>query len=311
MAAEALSRRGMLASAAAAWAGGGLQAQATAAASQLGVQLWMLRGAMAADFAGSLSRLAGLGVREVELAGVPDLPARGLRAVFQAAGLACISAHQPVLQMTDEEFDRRLDFVAALGAADIVAAMPGFAGLLRLAPSERLAALMAHRFTVDDWGWNAERLNHLGERAGRAGLRLAYHNHNAEFARFGDVSGFEILLHRTDPLLVHFQLDVGNAVIAGEGPAVLQRLSGRLLSVHLKDWRGPLKPTLAPASPAWAPFGEGVIDWAAWWPGLVDAAPGALFIEQENLPPARAFAAVGQGLDFFGRLARSSFSKIP
>lgn len=311
MGAKGLTRRGAL-GAAAAWAAGGLHAKASAAGPRLGVQLWMLREALAADFPGALSRLAGLGVREVELAGAPDLAPGDLRAALAAQGLACVSAHQPVLQTTDEEFDRRLDFVAELGATDIVAAMPGFAGLLGLAPDKRLAALMVHRFSAEDWRWNAERLNRLGERVGRAGLRLAYHNHNVEFARSGEASGFEMLLQRTDPSHVRFQLDIGNAVLAGQGPAVLQRLRGRLRSVHLKDWRGPLTATTAPASPASAPFGEGVIDWEAWRPSLADAAPATLFIEQENLPAELAFGAVAQGLDFFRRLARSSHSpKVP
>ena len=35
--------------------------------------------------------------------------------------------------------------------------------------------------TLDDWKWNAEQFNKVGEQIKKAGLQLGYHNHNFEF----------------------------------------------------------------------------------------------------------------------------------
>ena len=35
--------------------------------------------------------------------------------------------------------------------------------------------------TLDDWRWNAEQFNKMGERVNAAGIKFGYHNHTAEF----------------------------------------------------------------------------------------------------------------------------------
>lgn len=266
-----------------------------------GVQLWMVRRSMAVDFPGTLGRLGALGVRKVELAGAPDLPAARMRRHFDDAGLACVSGHLPMLQMTDAEVDRRLAFAAEVGMTDVMAPMPGFAGLLELEPRARLAALMGHRLTEDDWKWNADRLNALGPRVRAAGLRLGYHNHNLEFADLGGGRRpMELLLARVDPAQADFQLDVGNAVLGGGDPvALLDAHPDRFRSAHIKDWTAPLVPTTAIGSPPSAAFGEGVIDWRAWRAAAAAAGLTTIFIERENLPAAQEVAAVAQALAFF------------
>lgn len=294
------TRRGLIGLALAAAAAPAL---ASPAGPELGVQLWMVRQSMAADFGGTLERLAALGVRKVELAGAPELSGAQLRRAFDGAGLQCVSGHLPMLQMTDAEAERRLAFAAEVGMTDVVAPMPGFAALLDLEPARRLEALMAHAPTAGDWAWNAGRLNALGARAKAAGLRLSYHNHNLEFAGLeGGGRAIDLLLARTDPDLADFQLDVGNAVLGGGDPfALLAAHPRRFRSAHLKDWRAPLNPTTAPASPPSAPLGEGVIDWRRW-----KAAAGphlkTAFVEQENLPQAQEIGGAAQALAYLRRL---------
>ncbi len=299
-----VSRRGFLALSAAATltaTSGSAAPLAPAPLDDLGVQLWMTRQAMAEDFPGALRALSALGVRKVELAGAPDLPAAELRRAFDDAGLACVSGHLPMLQMTDAEAERRLAYAREIGMAAVAAPMPGFAGLLDLAVDERLGALMAHTPTADDWRWNADRLNVLGERAHAAGLTLAYHNHNVEFAVVEDGgTAMDLLLARVDPHQAHFQIDVGNAVLGGADPFdLLARHPGRFRSAHLKDWRAPLQSTTRLASPASAPFGEGVIDWARWRRASAEAGIGLSFIERENMPAGEEIAAVDQALRYF------------
>lgn len=305
-----MNRRVFLATAASMALAAPARAESRSAAppADLGVQLWMVRQSMARDFEATLSALAALGVRRVELAGAPQRSAAELRAAIDAAGLACVSGHLPLLQMTDAEVDRQFDFARMLGMKTVVAPTPGRADLLDLAPEARLAALIARPLRADDWRWNADRLNALGERAKAAGLAVGYHNHNVEFASLdGGENGMGLLLSRVDPAQAHFQIDVGNAVLGGADPvALLQRWPDRFRSAHLKDWRAPLTPTTGLASPPSAPFGEGVIDWSRWRAASARAGLETSFIERENLPVEDEVAGAAQALTYFAELKRSA-----
>ncbi|MFW8695897.1 hypothetical protein ACOI9Y_35550, partial [Mesorhizobium japonicum] len=88
----------------------------------------------------------------------------------------------------------RLAYAREIGMTTVAAPMPGCAGLLEVAPADRFAALMAHPLTADDWRWNADRLNQIGEKARSAGVAIAYHNHNVEFADVGGQTAMDLLL---------------------------------------------------------------------------------------------------------------------
>ena len=63
--------------------------------------------------------------------------------------------------------------------------------------------------TLDDWRWNAEQFNHIGEPVNAAGIRFAYHNHTAEFRAENGVVFYDELLRSTDPAKVTMELDCG------------------------------------------------------------------------------------------------------
>jgi hypothetical protein len=48
----------------------------------------------------------------------------------------------------------------------------------------------------------------VGELCKTGGLKLAYHNHDFEFTKFGSTNGYEILLNETDKTLVDFEMDL-------------------------------------------------------------------------------------------------------
>ena len=54
----------------------------------------------------------------------------------------------------------------------------------------------------------AERLNVAGERVRKAGLQLAYHNHDFEFVEQDGRIGYDIIAGETDPNLVKLQMDL-------------------------------------------------------------------------------------------------------
>ena len=101
------------------------------------------------------------------------------------------------------------------------------------------------QMTADDWKFNADFLNSKGSMLKQAGLQLAYHNHNMEFTPLAGSSGYEILLRRTDPELVEFELDVGWVTAAGHDPlALLRDYPGRYRLMHVRDIRADPSPVM-------------------------------------------------------------------
>jgi sugar phosphate isomerase/epimerase len=98
-------------------------------------------------------------------------------------------------------------------------------------------------------------LNSYGQRFADAGLRLAYHNHQFEFAPLDGSTMWELLAAETDPALVDLELDVFWAEVGGFDPIdLIGRYSARLPLLHLKDRaHGPDNTDL--------PVGAGVLPW--------------------------------------------------
>ena len=115
------------------------------------------------------------------------------------------------------------------------------------------APLPDHMKTIDDWKWQADQLNSLGERVKKAGFQLGYHNHEVEFVDIGGVTPYDVLVDRCDPSLVGFQIDVGNLTFGGKDAIhYLNKYPDRYFSMHAKDYR-PGKTSV--------PVGKGILDW--------------------------------------------------
>src|SRR5207248_658399 len=105
----------------------------------------------------------------------------------------------------------RIDTAKELGEEYMVMSVPWVADPSRFQSANQMDMFraMLKGLTLDDWKWNAEQFNKLGEQLKKAGLKLAYHNHNFEFRKMGDTTGYDELLRLTDPDLVFLQMDCG------------------------------------------------------------------------------------------------------
>ena len=75
------------------------------------------------------------------------------------------------------------------------------------------------------------------------GWRLHYHNHAHEYVAFGDTTGFERFIDKTN---INIELDVGWAHVGGDDPVTrIQQLEGRSPLIHLKDMHDGPEPTFA------------------------------------------------------------------
>jgi sugar phosphate isomerase/epimerase len=113
----------------------------------------------------------------------------------------------------------------------------------------------------------ADQARIVAERIRKAGRTFVYHNHNFEFARFGNLTGMEILLGECGDA-VQFEPDT-YWVQAGGGDvaAWLGRLAGRIDVVHFKD----MVYDIGEGQAAMAEVGEGNLD----WPRIISACRAA------------------------------------
>jgi len=245
----------------------------------LGLQLYSVRDVLPKDYEGTLRQLATLGYREVEAAGFFNHSASDVKQAMARAGLNCVSAHYPLKDLLPK-VDEVIQYGKDLGLKYIVCAAPMLKDPSRVKdPNSRAAR---ESMTLDDWRWNADQFNHIGERVHAAGVRFAYHNHTPEFRSEKGVLFYDELMRATDPAKVSMELDCGWAVVAGQNPAaLLTRYPKRIVMLHVKDFK--MTPASTPEShPPSTEMGHGTIDYHPIFEAAKKASIEHAFVEQEE-----------------------------
>jgi sugar phosphate isomerase/epimerase len=247
----------------------------------VGVQLWAVDAEMKKDVRATLAAIRRIGYRQVEAASLHGLSPDAFREAVNHAGLVCRSAHVSMADLTSD-MTGTIAQVRDLGAHDLICSAPQPDGPL---PAGVAWIPAMHRaMTLDAWKRNADQLNKVAAKAKAAGLRTGYHNHPFDFALYDGVVGWDVMIARTDPSLVTFELDCAWAAAGGRDPAAVIRQHGdRISLLHLKDLtRLPTMGTFQNDYTTCA-VGSGVLDWK----GILEAANStqiaAGYVEQE--PP--------------------------
>jgi sugar phosphate isomerase/epimerase len=145
------------------------------------------------------------------------------RKEIDATGVQYIGAHTSMGNSKSEDFARVAANVAALGALRIVMSGTGLSPEGQFEP----AALKA----------KAAELERLGKVCQQNGIRMAYHNHNPEFANHN--AEIEALARATSAELVDFLMDAGHGYLGGGNPAeFMSRHSARIFGCHVKTFHG-------------------------------------------------------------------------
>jgi sugar phosphate isomerase/epimerase len=218
-----LTRRNFLQTTALATAGSTFLAWSeTALAKQIkapGVQLYTVRNEMAKDFEGTLKAVAALGYKEFEFAGYNNRSPQEVKTLLGSLGVTAPSAHF-ALAAFDKDINKTLDTAKAMGHKLLVCPF--------LMPDQRK--------TLDDYRRVATILNKAGEACKKAGLQLAYHNHDFEFKELEGKLPMDLLLAECDKNLVKIELDLGWITYAGKDPlAYFAKYPGRFVAFHVKD----------------------------------------------------------------------------
>lgn len=145
------------------------------------------------------------------------------RKEMEATGVQYIGAHTSMNNSKSDAFAQVAANVAALGALRIVMSGTGLSPQGTFEP----AALKA----------KAAELDRLGKVCRQNGIRMAYHNHNPEFANHN--AEIEGLAKSTSAELVDFLMDAGHATLGGGSPAeFMTNHSQRIFGCHVKTFHG-------------------------------------------------------------------------
>jgi sugar phosphate isomerase/epimerase len=253
----------------------------------LGLQLYSVRELLPKDYDGTLRQLGALGYREVEAAGFFGHTPSEVKLAMDHAGLNCVSAHYPLKELLPK-VDETIEYGKNLGLQYIVCASPWLKDPSRVKDPGSRAARDA--MTLDDWRWNAEQFNRIGERVNAAGIRFAYHNHTAEFREEKGVVFYDELMRLTDSAKVTFEMDCGWVVVGGKNPVhYLTRYPKRISMLHVKEFKmSGWTPGSEP--PPSTEMGRGSIDYGPIFNAAKKARIKHAFVEQEefDMPPMEA-----------------------
>jgi sugar phosphate isomerase/epimerase len=242
---------------------------------KVGIQLYTLRTAAAADLAGTLSRLSKIGYKEIEFAGYYNHPASDIRAILDQNGLTAPSAHIAI-DLIQNSPDKTFADAKTVGHEWITV------------PSLPRGA----KATADDWKRVADQFNSAAKTCKAAGFKFAFHNHNDIVKSANGILPIEILMKETDPSLVSYEMDIYWAVNGGADPLqLLATYPGRFKMFHAKDSMGPPDQKMADV-------GAGVIDFKT----IFAAARGIEHYFVEHDQPADAFASAKASYTYLANL---------
>jgi sugar phosphate isomerase/epimerase len=233
---------------------------------RIGIQLYTVRQALDADFAGTLQRLAAIGYQEVEFAWNRGATPIQTRQVLDETGLTAPAAH-----LTVEDFEAgwssTIPTARTLGVEYLVLAW--------IEPDQRKS--------LEDYRQWAERFTRYGTAAREAGFTFAYHNHADELTPIDGQVPYDILLGGTDPATVRFEMDIYWVLEGGGNPlSYFAKWPGRFPLLHIKG---------RTADGAMVDVGAGSVDWAAIFAHAKQAGVRHSFVEHDDATDAMASAA--------------------
>lgn len=201
---------------------------------KIGVQLYTLRSLMEQDLWGTLEKLAKVGFKNVELAGLYGRTPQEWRSRLDTMGLTVSSSHT--------------------GLAEVEADAAAVAGM---------AKTLGFKYVICPWigedvyagGWNAvgRRMDAAGRLLQDHDIQFGYHNHDFEMVKVDAKTGLEHLFAASSGVNVVAEIDCFWIQAGGGSPAeYIQNLSGRIPLAHFKDMGDDKKFT---------EVGKGILDW--------------------------------------------------
>jgi len=187
--------------------------------SNIGIQLYTVRDQMAENLPLTIQRVADIGYKEVEFAGYFGKTSKEIKAILSDNGLKSPSTHIEMDAIYNNP-NKAIDIALEVGHEYIVMAW--------LSESERQ--------NIDQYREYVDIYNLFGEKCNQNGLKFAYHNHDFEFNTLDGEIPMDLLLDKTDPGNVLFELDMYWINKAKKDPKFyINKYPGRFPLWHIKD----------------------------------------------------------------------------
>jgi len=235
----------------------------------VGLQLYTLRDLLPKDVNGVIEKVAGAGYKEVETYGFANgkfwnLSIKEFKALLDANGLKAPSGHYGMDEFAKtgktDKLKADIDSCAAIGGKYFTIA----------------GAHVDMSKGADGFKKTASDFNKVAEMAKQSGLKFAYHNHDFEFKKLDNLTGYDVYLQETDKNLVNFEMDLYWVERSGNDPLTLfKKYPGRFPMWHVKDM-DKTKPELN------TEVGKGSIDFKSIFSGAKLAGMQHFFVEHEN-----------------------------
>lgn len=234
-----------------------------------GMVSYTYREQLAKDLPGTLDTIESLGVTDMEFSNLFGKTAAEIRTMLDARGMACSS-----FGVSWDDLNKKTDEVAAnaktLGAK--------FVRVAWLPDRQPFTQEVAEKTAAD--------FNAIGKTLKEEhGLIFCYHNHGYEFVKHGDGTLFDLLVEKTDPKYVSYELDILWVVHPGADPAaVIEKHGTRIKLLHLKDLKKGVVGDLSGKTPVEndVALGTGQIDLPAVLKAAKKAGVLHYYIEDES-----------------------------
>ena len=262
-------------------ANAGVRAGAGANANMIGLQMFTVRDQLQADFGRTVEQLAKIGYKNLEFAGYYNRSPEEVRALLDRVGVVSRSAHIGAPLM-------RQDAAAQIRSAKTI--------------GQEYITLPSYNFGKEGlagWRKGVAEFNQWGAKCRDAGIKLAYHNHAAEFAPLEGTTGYEVLLKEVDPQLVDFELDIYWARFADQDPlALFAKYPGRFTMWHVKDL------AVTGGQKGMTPVGKGTIDYKTIFAHARESGMKYFFVEHDTAGqyPGGSLASVQASYEYLRTL---------
>jgi sugar phosphate isomerase/epimerase len=240
----------------------------------VGLQLYSIRDAMAADVLGSLKKVSGMGYKYMELADYSNGKFYGFspsefKKVLSDLGMVALSSHTQVeaAGITLDNAKAMADDHAALGVKYCV--QPWI--------NDEDRTIEKYKTMIADW-------NKVGQIMKGAGIQFAYHNHNFEFLPTnGIVPYYDIFMKEMDANLITMEIDLYWVTKAGQDPVeMFNKYPGRFKLWHFKDQLRPSAPIYEVEKEDITPVGAGSIDFKRILAARNISGMQHFFVEDDN-----------------------------
>jgi len=250
----------------------------------VGLQLYSIRDAMAADVRGSLKKVSDLGYKYMELANYANGKFYGFspsefKKILADLGMEALSSHTQVeaAGITLDNAKAMADDHAALGVKYCV--QPWI--------NDEDRTIEKYKTMIADW-------NEVGRIMKRVGIQFAYHNHNFEFLPTnGIIPYYDIFLKEMDADLITMEIDLYWCTKAGQNPIeIFKKYPGRFKLWHFKDQAKPAKPIYEVEKEDITPVGAGSIDFKKIYASRAISGLKNHFVEDDNQGNGQPFKGI-------------------